>query len=147
VACQVRLKGGDALIQGSGSDGEGRNWLPFGKFTLPVPKGDEKFDSVRFADALAEGVLNRLVRVQLSKGPREKGRLTYLLRIENASPLILNGLSVMGPESKPAEEPKVLLGITIPPGKSLTVPASEDAVKMLGLKQGIRVMAVDLSGL
>ena len=41
----------------------------------------------------------------------------------------------------------MLLGITIPPAKSLTVPASEDAVKTLGLKQGIRVMAIDLSGL
>ena len=85
--------------------------------------------------------------MQLTKGPRDKGKLTYQLRIENASPLILNGLSLIGPPSKSAEEPKVLMGITIPPRKSLTVPASEDAVKTLGLKQGIRVMAVDLSGL
>ena len=83
----------------------------------------------------------------MSKGPREKGKLTYQLRIENASPLILNGLSMTGPASKPAEEPKVLLGITIPPRKNLTVPASEDAVRTMGLKQGIRVMAIDLSGL
>ena len=69
------------------------------------------------------------------------------LRIENASPMILNGLAVLGPASKAAETPKVLSGISIPPRKNLTVPASEEAVKALGLKQGIRVMAVDLSGL
>ncbi|MGP0069649.1 MAG: hypothetical protein ACLQGP_39365 [Isosphaeraceae bacterium] len=147
VACQVRLKGGEALVQVSSSDSNGQNWVPYGKFTLPVPKTDGKSDPAQFADSLAEGVLNRLVRVQLSKGPREKGKLTYQLRIENASPLILNGLSLMGPASKTTEEPKVLLGITIPPRKSLTVPASEAAVKTMGLKQGIRVMAVDLSGL
>ena len=147
VACQVRLKDGSALVQIFSSDSMGQDWSPSGKFTLPVPKVDGKFDKARFADSMAEGVLNRLVRVQLSKGPRERGKLTYQLRIENASPLILNGLSVVGPPSKTVEEPKVLLGITIPPRKSLTVPASEDAVKTLGLKQGIRVMAVDLSGL
>jgi hypothetical protein len=147
VACQVRLKDREALVQVSSSDSAGQNWVPFGKFTLPTSKVDGKLDRAQFADALAEGVLNRLVRVQLTKGPRDKGKLTYQLRIENASPLILNGLSLIGPPSKSAEEPKVLMGITIPPRKSLTVPASEDAVKTLGLKQGIRVMAVDLSGL
>jgi hypothetical protein len=147
VACQVRLKDSEALVQVSSSDAEAQNWVLFGKFTQPVGNVAEKFDGARLADALAEGVLNRLVRVQLSKGPREKGKLTYQLRIENASPLILNGLSMTGPASKTAEEPKVLLGITIPPRKSLTVPASEDAVRTMGLKQGIRVMAIDLSGL
>jgi hypothetical protein len=147
VACQVRLKDAEALVQVSSSDSNGQNWIPFGKFTLPVTKVDGQFDKAQFADSLAESVLNRLVRVQLSKGPRDKGRLTYQLRIENVSPMILNGLSVVGPPSKTVEEPKVLVGITIPPSKSLTVPASEDAVKSLGLKQGIRVMAVDLSGL
>ncbi len=41
----------------------------------------------------------------------------------------------------------MLLDLCIPPRKSMTLPASEEAVKSLGLKQGIRVMAVDLSGL
>ncbi len=38
-------------------------------------------------------------------------------------------------------------GLSIPPRKNMTVPASEDVVKLLGLKKGIRVMAVNLSGL
>ena len=39
---------------------------------LPVPKVDGKFDKAQFADSLAEGILNRLVSVQLRKGPRRR---------------------------------------------------------------------------
>ena len=90
-----------------------------------------------------------MVRAQVIKGAttREKGKLIYQIRIDNASPLILNGLALLGPASKTAEIPKVLSGISIPPRKSMTVPASEEVVRSLGLKQGIRVMAIDLSGL
>ena len=35
----------------------------------------------------------------------------YSIRIENASPLILNGLAALGTASSPDETPKVLLGI------------------------------------
>ena len=64
-------------------------------------KADEKFDADRFADGLAEGVLNRLVRAQVIKGAttREKGKLVYQIRIENASPMILNGLALLGTDS------------------------------------------------
>jgi len=147
VACRVRLSSGEALVQVISSDNAARNWVPYGKFTLPVGEEQTKAATTRFAEALTEEVLNRLVRAKLSKGPRVKGRLTYQLRIQNVSPLILNGLSLVGPPSKTAEEPKVLMGISIPPGKNLTVPATEEAVKSLGLKEGIRVMALDLSGL
>ena len=147
VACRVRISQGEALVQVMGSDNVARNWVPYGKFSLRVGQAQEKSETARFTDNLTEEVLNRLVRAQLSKGPRVKGKLTYQLRIENATPMILNGLSVVGPPSKTAEQPKVLMGISIPPRKSLTVPASEEAVKTLGLKQGIRVMALDLSGL
>jgi hypothetical protein len=85
--------------------------------------------------------------MQLTKGTREKGKLTYRLRIDNASPLLLNGLAAVGTASTPDETPKVLWGISIPPHKSMTVPASEEVVKKLGLKKGIRVVALDLSGL
>jgi hypothetical protein len=147
VACRVRLSSGEAFVQVISSDKAAQNWVPYGKFTLPVGKDQEKVETARFADTLTEEVINRLVRAQLTKGPRVKGRLSYQLRIQNVSPMVLNGLSLVGPPSKTAEEPKVLMGISIPPGKSLTVPASEDAVKTLGLKEGIRVMALDLSGL
>jgi hypothetical protein len=147
VACRVRFSGADALVQVLSSDASAQNWVAFGKFTLPATKKTGGFDAPQFADALAEGILNRLVRAQLIKGPRDKNKLTYQLRIENFSPMLLNGLALLGPASKPAEEPKVLSGISIPPRKAMSVPASEEAVKALGLRQGVRVLALDLSGL
>ena len=76
-----------------------------------------------------------------------KGKLTYGIRIDNASPLRLNGLAAVGVESGKDVEAHVLAGISIPPRRSMTVPASEEAVKELRLKHGIRVTALDLSGL
>ena len=99
------------------------------------------------ARRLAEGVLSRLVRAQLRRGPTVKGKATYQVRIDNASPLVLNGLAVLGTEIKSQEQPKELLGICISPRRSMTVPATEEVVKNLGLRKGIRVVAADLSGL
>ena len=70
-----------------------------------------------------EGILNRLVRVQLSKPVKENGKLVYHLRIDNASPLILNGLAAVGTTSKADEIPRVLSGISVPPRKSMTISA------------------------
>ena len=79
-------------------------------------KGDEKFDAKRFAEGLSEGVLNRLVRAQVIKGTmQDKGKKLYQIRIENASPLILNGLALLGTDSDPTEKPKELLGMSVPP--------------------------------
>ena len=120
-----------------------------GKFTLPLVQENGKIDHVKFADSLAEGVLNRLVRAQVIKGSaqKDKGKLIYQIRIENASPLILNGLAIIGTASKEGELPKVLSGIAIPPRKSMLVPTPEESIKTLGLKKGIKVTALDLSGL
>jgi hypothetical protein len=43
--------------------------------------------------------------------------------------------------------PKVLSDIAIPPGRTMLVPTNQDVVKTLGLKKGIKVTALDLSGL
>jgi hypothetical protein len=61
--------------------------------------------------------------------------------------MILNGIALLGTTSKPDEQPKVLSGVCIPPRKSMTVPASDEVVKLLGLKKGTKVVALDLSGL
>jgi hypothetical protein len=147
VAVRVRLNGNDAQVQVASSDESARKWVPFGKFTVHLKGEDGTYDSARFADSLAEGLLNRLVRVQLVKGPRDKDKPTYRLRIENASPLILNGLAALGMENQKDQAPRVLSGVSIPPRRSMTVPASEEVVKKLGLKHGIRIVAIDLSGL
>jgi hypothetical protein len=67
--------------------------------------------------------------------------------IENFSPLILNGVAVVGTTSKSNEMPKVLSMICVSPRKSMTVPASDEVVRTLGLKKGIKVVELDLSGL
>jgi hypothetical protein len=41
----------------------------------------------------------------------------------------------------------MLLGISVSPRHHFTVPASAEAVERYGLKQGVRITALDLSGL
>jgi hypothetical protein len=147
LACRVRLKAGEAQVQLSSSDASAQSWIPFGKFTMPLGQVKDDAGAQRLADALAGGLLSRLVRAQLVKGAREKGKLTYRLRIDNVSPLRLNGVAAVGVASNEDEKARVLSGISIPPRRSMTVPVSEEAVKALGLRQGIRVTAIDLSGL
>jgi hypothetical protein len=149
IACKVKLKADEASIQVLSSDPAAANWVAFGKFNLPLVEGKEKFDVTRFADGLAEGVLNRLVRARVIKGAttREKGKLIYQIQIENASPMILNGLALLGTGSADDETPKMLSGICVSPRRSLTIPADEAVVKSLGLKKGIKLTALDLSGL
>jgi hypothetical protein len=147
LACRVRIKGEEAQVQLSGSDPAARGWLPFRKFALPAAGPADQAGSLKLADALAEGLLSRLVRAQVVKGPRQNGKLTYRLRIENASPMRLNGLAAVGIHSSNDQEARVLQGISIPPRRNMTVPASEEVIKHLGLKDGVRITALDLSAL
>ena len=78
---------------------------------------------------------------------REKGKLIYQIRIENFSPMVLNGVVIVGTDSPAGETPRMLTGICISPRRALTIPAGEDAVRALGLKKGIKLTALDLSGL
>jgi hypothetical protein len=147
VACRVRLSATDALIQVFATDGAARNWVAFGKFSTPVKEKSGKLELSPFCEEMSEGILNRLVRAQLSKGVKDKGKMHYEIRVDNASPLVLNGLAALGAASSADEQPKVLVGICIAPRRSLTVPASEEVVKELGLKKGIRLVGLNLSGL
>ena len=149
VACRVRIvgeRGAGAGIQ------QRRDAQKLGSVRQVHAAGGRrskgKLDVGRFADGLAEGMLNRLVRVAVEQGrSRTRGRCITQLRIDNASPLVLNGLAAVGTTSKPDETPKVLSGICLSPRRSMTVPASEEVVKTLGLKKGIKLVALDLSGL
>ena len=92
----------------------------------------------RFADALSEGILNRLVRAQMIKGSatKDKGKLVYQIRIDNASPLVLNGLAMLGTASKEDEVPKVLSMISVSPRRSLTVPTERGRGQKPGPEEG-----------
>jgi hypothetical protein len=43
--------------------------------------------------------------------------------------------------------PQLVPMLSISPRRSFTVPVSEDMVRPLGLKRGVKVVALDLSGL
>ena len=159
VACKVALHGTaekpEATVQVAFSDATGTAWSAAGKFPMTIArdeKGVTKAD--QFGDTLAEELAKRLVAVKvaktpsagpLPKGPRDKD--AYTIRVENHSPLLLNGVAVVGAAAKDNEAAKVLLGISLSPRRTLTLPATAESVERLGLKQGIRVLALDLSGL
>jgi hypothetical protein len=147
VACRVKLSASTARVQVFSSDGAAQHWVGFGKFSVPVKQDKGKLDAFHLCEEMSEGILNRLVRAQLSKGVKDKGKIHYEIRIENASPLVLNGLAALGVASTADEVPKFLVGISVAPRRSLTVPASENVVKQLGLKKGIRLVGLNLSGL
>ncbi len=118
-----------------------------GKFALKLKDAEGNVDAARLADGVAEGIISRLVTARITEKARDKGKLIYLIRIDNSSPLILSGLALQGGASKADDPARVLTSLGIPPRKYLTLPASDEVVKTLGFKQGIRVTALDLSGL
>ena len=60
---------------------------------------------------------------------------------------MLNGVAFAGKDAETSETPKLVNGLGIAPRRVMTLPASEEVVKALGLKKGIRVLAAELSGL
>ena len=157
VACKLQLAGPaekpEASAQLSASDPIKGEWAPVGKFALTVPPaGDRRADAL--ADALAEEMLARLVKVTLRKTPPSTGPIAvpakasnaYTIRVENYSPLMLNGLAVAGVGAKADEPARILAGISLSPRRTLAVPASAEVVEKLGLKKGLRTVALDLSG-
>ena len=70
------------------------------------------------------------------------------MRIDNASPLILNGLCLTGSGDLSEEAvPSSLAGMTLPPHRSIAMPASADMVERLNLKRGVKLLAADFSAL
>ena len=88
VACQVRLKAGDAFVQVNSSDRKqktgsalvsSRSRRPSSKASstrFRLPRNSPKVSSIGWFE-------------QLSKGVKDKGKMHYSIRIDNASPLIL----------------------------------------------------------
>jgi len=151
VSCRVVLGGGEASVVVQSTEVKrGLSWTPMGKFTLALAKEDgAAWKAPEVVDQLAEGLLNRLVRTQVTKGAKVKNKFTYKVRIDNASPLILNGLALTGTAVEKGKGPRVsaLAGLNLTPQRSLSLPASAEIVESLGLTEGVRVVAADLSGL
>jgi hypothetical protein len=164
LACRAELTDSAIHVKLCGSHPSGSDWILIDRFELKrssldaarvqaVRAADDssgqegQTNAARLADAIAEAMAARLVRVTLAKGPRVHGKETFRIKIINDSPLILNGLAVDGSKTGADHEPSVLAGLSIPPQKTFTLPASPDAVKRLRLKDGARVVAADLSGL
>jgi hypothetical protein len=151
LACKVEVVKNEAVVLVSTSDQTGGAWKAMGKFTLPLDRGEKGELKLKpaeeVADAMAEGILGRLVRAQLTKGQKVKGKDTYKIGIDNASPLVLNGLMLSGMDRDEETKPSALAGFSLPPHKHMSMPATGEMVDRLGLKKGIRVLAADLSGL
>src|SRR5262249_33898516 len=138
VACKVVVSDAtgrpEATVFVATSDANAASWVPAGKFTLPVAIEDGKPRAIAVADSLAEGLLGRLVRAQISKTSQMvKGKAVYKVRIDNASPLILNGVALLGSgKTKTDTTPKVLSGISLSPQKSMTLPLTSDIIDQFG---------------
>ena len=150
IACSVDLAGltgrEEARVTIKSSNGSGQ-WTEAGTFTVPLATKDGKRDVVGFADSVAAGVLAKMVDAKLVKGKKVKGKETYTIRIDNYSPLILNGLAVAGATEEGDSRPRMVSGLCLSPRRSLSLPATHEVVEKFGLKHGVRVVAIDLSGL
>ena len=90
-------------------------------------------------------MLERLIRVRLTR--EGQGKDAYRIRVENGSPLVLNGLTLGGLESEPISQPATLVGLSLPPRKAMTIPATHGLARRLGSTKRIHIQAADLSGL
>jgi hypothetical protein len=151
IACLVRFNEApadsedrEATVLVYASDAEARSWTAMGKFSLPIAD-DAK--APELAVELAKGILGRLVRAQVTEGKKVKYVQTFKLRVDNASPLLLNGLALSGLELSNEVSPSMLAGFSLPPRRSMTFTVSQEAVDRLNLDSGIQVLAADLSGL
>jgi hypothetical protein len=161
LACRLEVSDAAVVVKLTVSHPSGSDWIAFGTTQIklaalelePESPATEtsasvrERDAARLGDSVAEGLLTRLVRLHLTRGPKVRGKETFRIRIMNESPMILNGLALGGSEGSENHPPSVLAGLSLPPMKSLTVPGSAEMVERLHMKDGLRVLAADLSAL
>jgi hypothetical protein len=152
LACRLTTGTTQVRVDLASSDERGRRWVSRGSLTVAVPTGDSGAGEVGSAatelvDSISAGLLEKVARVTLIKGPRSKGKETYIVRIDNGSPLILSGLAIAGAESSQPTPFAALAGLSVSPSTSLRLPISLEMVDRLGLKERARVVAADLGGL
>ena len=128
------------------SDARSGLWNPSARFKLPELKGEEGSTPAGIEEAIAEGVLGHLVRVELIKGDDAVGKkASDRIRITNSSPLILHGLLLSGSGPEPADAPPIR-GLALAPRRTTSVSVTPDVVRRLGLRDGLRATAADLGG-
>jgi hypothetical protein len=152
LACEATVSGGSTGpvldVRLAVSSPDDLQWVAAGRCSIPLYDASKKRrEPAEVIDALAEEVLGRVVNAKLAKGPIVKGHQTYLITIANGSPLVLNGLALGSTTPEGAPEPSMIAGLSVPPHKTLKVPASAGMVERLKLTRGVRVTAADLSGL
>ena len=134
LACRIEIKDGRTSVRLSSSDEAGSSWVNVAKFTLPsIEAGGNPPTPAGLIDRVAEGVLERLIRVRLTR--QGQGKVAYRIRIENGSPLVLNGLTLGCRESGPDSQPATLVGLSLPPRKAMTIPASQAMARRVGLRR------------
>jgi hypothetical protein len=146
LACRIEIKDRSTSVRVSSSDEAGHSWVDVAKFSLPsLGAGETPAKAAEVIDRVAEGMLERLIRVRLTR--EGQGKDAYRIRIENASPLILNGLTLGGREPEPDSQPATLVGLSLSPRKAMTIPATHEVTRRAGSRKRIPILAADLSGL
>ena len=123
-------------------------WRPAGKFDVKLndDKGQAR-PAAAVADDVALGLAGQLLKVKLLSKKSSQGKIAYAIRVENASPMVLDGLALAASAEPAAGKVSSMLGLGLPPRKSTVIGISPKAVERLGLKNGVQVFAADLSGL
>jgi hypothetical protein len=165
LAFRMELRDVAVELQLGASHPSGSGWVALGGVRIKRPQDDSSREpkpdeaatltsvqkreraAARLGDAVAEALVQRLVRVTLTRGARVKGKESFRIKLANESPLILNGLAIGGRDAGAGRTLSAMAGLCVPPRKSLTVPASAEMVERLHLDEGVGVLAVDLSGL
>ena len=149
LAVRLRVDADEIMVQVSASNEGSTAWVPVSKIARGS-RGEGRRGPARgrAIDRIAGGVLGRVLDAKLIPVAKAKGgKPTYRIRIDNASPLILNALTLSGPEAgkDSPRTPSCLAGFSLPPHRSMSLPISEDAVQRLGLQSGIQLLEADLT--
>ncbi|AGA26461.1 hypothetical protein [Singulisphaera acidiphila] len=154
LSCRFTIEAGKVSVALAKSDAQGRSWSSLGSLVIPVSALDAGLDqaaieskAAEVIDAMSAGLLGKIARAELVKGPKVKGKDTYTVRVDNGSPLIVSGLAIAGAESSKPIPFTALGGLSVSPLTSLKLPVTPEIVEQLGLKQRVRIVAADLDGL
>lgn len=148
VAVRVRLDDQIAQVQLAVSDESCSAWKSVGKFHVDLATAEGKhLKPLEITDNLAEQILGHLIDTQIVRRRSSHGSSPYLIRVANATPLVLNALAVGGLANDPLARPAVMVGLSIPPHHAVNIPADKDTVRQLHLYRGMKPVAANLGGL